>query len=298
MTLANVGFDIFTPTDADTIAAHIAHACSLGLPEADAEPLKRLTVIANGPSAINAPLHGPTLALNGAIKLFLNSGRIPTYWAACDPQALVADFLPDEPPMETIYFVASKCHPSVFQKLQGRDVRLWHIDDRPIPKGLRTVMCASSVTLVAMQLMHQAFGYREFDAYGWDACYEGLMHHASEHPLDQLPDGTITLGVGAHKITIPGRPSTFLERFLNQLAHRIQAVALWVASRMPIPQPTEDIEGGKPFKTTRTWAAEAQDACIQLHHSSDYHVNVHGDGLIGEMLRTQVPRYAVAIEGD
>src|SRR6185369_7368494 len=111
-----IDFDIRTPADELTIRAHVAHANTLGLPRSN-QDAKVLRVIANGPSAVLAPLDGPVLALNGAIQLFHNSGRVPMFWAACDPQELVADFLPDNPPRETIYLVASKCHPKVFEKL-------------------------------------------------------------------------------------------------------------------------------------------------------------------------------------
>lgn len=247
MNLPVVQFDIRTPCDDGEISGHIAHACSLGLPEADAQPLRTLTIIANGPSARDAPLDGDTLALNGALKLFMNTGRTPTYWAACDPQALVADFLPDNPPQGVIYLVASKCHPSVFEKLKGRDVRIWHINDHPIPDGLHKVHVASSVTLVVMPLMRRAFGYRAFDLHGWDACYEQIApgvikHHASALSMTEYPEGTLDLIVGATQ--------------------------------------TEDgFEGGRTFKTSRTWAAEAQDAMVQLQYA-DYRVTIHGDGLI------------------
>ena len=247
MNLPVVNFQIHTPCDDRTIADHIAHATSLGLPEADNAPLKTLTVVANGPSARDAPLDGDTLALNGALSLYLNTNRTPTYWAACDPQAMVADFLPKHPPRNITYLIASKCHPDVFARLKGCDVRLWHIDDHPIPDQRRAVQVASSVTLCIMPLMRRAFGYRAFEVYGWDACYEqtapGLIrHHASESPWDSYPTDVLDIVVGA-------------------------------------TQTKKGFKGGRTFKTSRTWAAEAQDAMIQLKYA-DYKVNIHGDGLI------------------
>lgn len=262
MTIGNVSFEIHTPLDGERIADHIAHACSLGLPEADSAPLKHLTIIANGPSARlfdvrragcnhhEEPID--TLAVNGALKLFTDQGQAPTYWACCDPQELVADFIPDDPPRNTTYLVASKAHASVFRKLRDRDLRLWHINDHPIPQGRRAVACASSVTLCALSLMRGAFGYRVFDTYGWDACYEGLQHHASERPLAELPQGTVHLKVGTTVVD-------------------------------------DEFVGGRSFYTTTTWAAEAQDAMIQLHHS-DYQVNIHGDGLIKAIRESMKPR--------
>lgn len=251
MTLPVVQFDIRPPHGADVIATHIAHSCSLGIPEADEGPLKALTIIANGPSARGLDLSQiktKTLAVNGALKLFTDQGLAPTYWAACDPQALVADFLV-EPPLHTIYLVASKCHPLIFDMLRGRDVRLWHVNDHPLPlldgKPRRSVMCASSVTLCAMTLMRK-LGFRRFETYGWDACFEGMAHHASDADLTEYPEGSIDLNVGGQMID-------------------------------------EKIEGGRWFKTTTTWAAEAQDAVVQTHHA-DYDVEVHGQGLIKAIL--------------
>lgn len=251
MTLPVVQFDIHPPHSADVIATHIAHSTSLGLLEADEAPLKTLTIIANGPSSKGIDLKaikGDTLAVNGALKLFTDQGLAPTYWAACDPQALVADFL-TEPPLHTIYLVASKCHPLIFDMLRGRDVRLWHVNDHPIPllngEARRSVMCASSVTLCAMTLMRK-LGYRHFETYGWDACFYGMAHHASDAELEAFPEGTIDLNVGGEMVD-------------------------------------GEISGGRWYKTTTTWAAEAQDAVVQTHHA-DYDVTVYGEGLIRAIL--------------
>jgi hypothetical protein len=241
-----VQFEIHTPASGETIHEHIHHALSLNLPEADGEPLKHLTIVASGPSRHLAPLTGDTLAVNGAIGHFLDQGQAPTYWAACDPQELVADFIPDDPPKTTIYLVASKCHPAVFEKLKGRDVRLWHINDYPPPKPLRSVRCASTITLVTQSLMRKAFNYRAFDIYGWDACYEetqsGIIHHAGQPTLTEYPEDTLDLCVGAEQID-------------------------------------GEMSGGRWFRTSRSWAAEAQDAITLLSHA-DYQVTIHGDGLI------------------
>src|SRR5215469_5748983 len=100
-----------TPVDMDGLIANVRWSSALGLPELRDFEYPReetLNIIANGPSARGAPLDGPTLAINGALKLFTDMGRAPTFWTACDPQPLVADFLRN-PPEETVYLVASKC---------------------------------------------------------------------------------------------------------------------------------------------------------------------------------------------
>lgn len=229
-----IEFDIKTPCDEATIRANIAHALRLGLPEANATP-PRLTIVANGPSARQAPLDGLTLALNGAMKLFLAQGKAPTYWAACDPQELVTQFLPDDPPKATIYLVASKCHPAVFEKLKGRDVRVWHVSDFvDDDTGLRPVPCALTITTIAIPLMLQ-LGFPRQHIWGWDACYGD---DGSNHAVPQ-----------AH--------------------HEPEIIEL-------------DLDG-RIFRTTRSWAAEAQDACnkmLPIYRYLGLDLVIQGDGLV------------------
>ncbi len=285
MSISRVEFSIVTPGTDTSIAEHIAASCATGLPEADDAPLRKLTIIANGPSARHidlTKLDGDTLAVNGAIRLFMAAGLAPTYWAACDPQELVAEFIPDDPPASTIYLVAGKCHPRVRERLRGRDVRLWHINDHPAPYPRRTVACASSVTLVVMTLMRK-LGYRAFETYGWDGCYDGDLHHASEQPVDVWPENTIDVAVGASQVVRQPRAATRLERWLFAVAAWLNRASIKLASLRPIPQPVLDYEGGRMFKTSTTWAAESQDAVVQLHHA-DYEVVVHGEGMVRAVL--------------
>jgi hypothetical protein len=151
---------------------------ALQLPEA----LERrtLSVIAGGPSARDANLSaiGQTLALNGALALFTEKGLAPDFWACCDPQDIIANYIPENPPKSTIYYVASKCHPVVFEKLNGCDVRIWHVKDHPT-KGASHVASASSITICATWLFDR-LGYTDFEYYGWDGCFIDGKHHATD----------------------------------------------------------------------------------------------------------------------
>lgn len=170
------GFDYIRPLTDDICRHHIDHSRSLGLP--DVVSRQKLTVIANGPSARDVNLKNiktPTLAVNGALGLFLKQDCQPSYWAACDPQEQVADFIPDDPPKSSIYLVASKCHPSVFEKLKDRTVWLWHVGDDPTDRP-RIPEC-STITLCATWLMHR-IGFNDFEYWGWDGCYMDGIHHS------------------------------------------------------------------------------------------------------------------------
>ncbi len=173
----------------------VRHALTLGYPDLGVCPVRpeRLQVIANGPSALSAPLTGVTMALNGSLKLFTSRGLAPTFWAACDPQELVADFLADAP-METIYLVCSKCHPAVFEKLNGRTVILWHQDDEAtweLVKDRDATMIVPSITTSTFELAGR-LGFRSTDYWGWDGCYvDGLNHAVSQAHVEHVVENQV-----------------------------------------------------------------------------------------------------------
>jgi len=239
------GFQFVTPVADDVCNEQIASSLKRNLPEAVTR--KKLNIIAGGPSASDVNLwnlEGPTLALNSAMRLFKN-GLYPTYWAACDPQEEVAGLIPDNPPDRTTYFLANKCHPNLFRKLQGRDVRLWHLKDYEADGKSRIALC-SSITMCAAWLMHR-LGYTDFEFYGWDGCYMDGRHHATVDD-DWSEKEVLTLNYGGD---VSG----------------------------------DEVIGGRNFQTTRTWAAEAQGAqqFFQLADYFDIGINIHGDGMIAHV---------------
>lgn len=198
-----VRFEVTTPCDDLELRSNVEHALSLGLPDIERYPYSglRLSIIANGPSAKDACLDGHTMAVNGAGKLFTRAGRAPTYWAACDPQEMVAGFF-DDPPEETIYLIASKCHPSVFKALKHRRVILWHLGDETGYEDLVSakphILRMPTITLCALEI-GDWLGYVGYDMFGWDGCFFGKQHHAIDQ--DNGKRDVITLGIGG--ITFP-----------------------------------------------------------------------------------------------
>jgi hypothetical protein len=241
-----IEFSLCTPASDSQLAQNVAHALSLGLKSTQAR--KRLVVVANGPSAKSAPFDTdlPTLALNGALRQFQERGLAPTFWAACDPQPLVADFVRNAP-KATTYLVASKCHPDVFKTLmdQGIEPVLWHVADTDIPGHVRAPLCCS-ITMCSMWEMRQAFGFTDLDVFGWDGSYLDGEHHAGDARVPNPTDVTINIG------------------------GRIVG---------------DEIIGGRNFETTHSWAAEA-DFSQQFHQLARYYdinVTIHGDGMMKAM---------------
>lgn len=281
-------FDVRTPNSVPETRANVAHALTLGLPRAHTLSLESPTpiaMVANGPSATTAPFTPDgTLALNGAMGLFTDRGVAPQFWAACDSQEMVAGFLPLEPPTETVYLVASKCHPAVFERLRGRNVYLWHVDD-PDHNDLHgepTVMCAVSITLCAMTLMRLMGHTAGFVTYGWDGCY---TRQRRKHPLRHRP---VSGPYADNRAYLAAR------RAQRRGDRAIKRKAGWVKRDHAVGQAHNDalnvgvrvptVDGDRVFQTTGPWAAEAQDAVVQLS-MADYPVEVRGGGMIGAILR-------------
>lgn len=250
-----IEFDLQTPLNIDIIAGHVAHALSLGLP--NTQTRKHLAIVANGPTAKAAPFGNfgmPTLALNGGLRQFVERGLAPTYWAACDPQELVADFLKDAPE-ETIYLVASKCHPAVFEALKNRRVFVWHVADQIVPNALRAPLCCSITMCAAWEMTRPSFGFTDLQFWGWDASFQDDEHHAGDAAgnFRSRPD-YVSINMGGKIIEGPNGP---------------------------------EIEGGRNFETTHTWAAEADFAqqFIQLCGYYDIGLTIHGDGMMAAVQR-------------
>ncbi len=239
---AVVEFSYELPVDEETCRRQIE--ANLSKPFPDAIGRRKLNVIADGPSARNADfwkMDGPILALNGAINLFTGKGTWPTYWAGCDPQEVLAGMLPERPPQETIYYVASKCHPAVLQKLKKNRVELWHVSDHKT-EGKWHIAPSSSVTITACWLMNR-LGFTDFEFWGWDGCFMDGRHHASrDGDFSSVP--TVSLNYGG----------------------KIEG---------------DEVIGGRTFSTTRSWAAEARGAeqFFQLADYFDIGIKINGDGM-------------------
>ena len=237
-----VGFQAILPCSDEICLGQIAQTEKLGLP--DALTRNSLAIIANGPSARGLDLRtfeGHTMALNGSIQLFLEQGLCPTYWACCDPQEQVADMLPENPPYNTTFLVASKCHPRVFHKLRNNDVLVWHIKDYPAEGRHRISLC-SSITLSATWLMYR-MGFTDFEYWGWDGCFMEGKHHASQDN-DWSTKPILYMNYGG----------------------KVE---------------NNEVVGGRTFTTTRTWAAEGKGAeqFFQLAEYFDIGIKIHGDGM-------------------
>lgn len=136
----------------------------------------------------------PICALNGAANWLMDQNIRPSMQIIMDARPDNIEFLSRDIP-RCRYFLASQCHPSLFEKAMGRDLSIFHLssgDDEVIEKVLKDyyygrlhkVPPAGSVGNTAMMLCRM-LGYRFQHLFGIDSCYSPRMeHHAYPQPIN------------------------------------------------------------------------------------------------------------------
>lgn len=146
------------------------------------------------------------ITVNNAWRTLAAAGITPNAHVMLDARAENAEFVKDAPAGVT-YFLASQCHPDVFDALlaQGREVVVWHNgvgdnafmrevldpwwDEGPNQRPCILVPGGGTVGLRTLWLAHFS-GFRKIHVYGMDSSYEGDQHHAYAQPLN---DGEATM---------------------------------------------------------------------------------------------------------
>lgn len=156
---------------------------------------QKIAIVGGGPS-LEDTFHelldfytsgGKLVALNNTHDWLLNYGMKPSMHVLVDAREHNVRFVQN--PIPTCkYFVASQCHPSVFDALEGYDVWIWHaknnigenviLDDYYIG-NYYPIIGGSTVMLRAIWMM-RLLGFKEMEIYGFDSCMRGDKHHIYE----------------------------------------------------------------------------------------------------------------------
>lgn len=124
-------------------------------------------------------------ALNGAAGWLIDRGLIPYAQVILDARETNERFLwVCHDSMK--FYLASQCHPVLFDRLAGHDVTLWHANyggQSGVVENRETVIVSGGtvVGLHAMTLAH-VLGYRTLHLYGYDSSYRGDANHAYSQP--------------------------------------------------------------------------------------------------------------------
>lgn len=170
----------------DDIIRNIEHTKTLGLPDVESLLFGNIPVaIVGGAPSLNETwvalktFPGPIVALNNTHDWLIERGIIPYAQVICDAREHNIKFV-QNPREDVLYLMSSKCHPKVFEALQGFDVKVWHEKMKGYVHSGHEVPGGSTVGLRALCLFYM-FGSIHFHLFGMDSSYRDT-HHAYDQP--------------------------------------------------------------------------------------------------------------------
>ena len=171
-------------TSDEAMLEHVRSALGRNLPQPQlCRPHGRtLSVAGGGPSLSDtySQLGGVIVTANAGLGFLLSKGITPWACGLLDARPHIADLI--EPHPDVFYFVASTCHPSVFDKLKNSQVILWHPSGAPgleaiLPRGTPMIAGGTTMGMRWLNLGHY-MGFRRFEMHGLDSSYRGAKTHA------------------------------------------------------------------------------------------------------------------------
>lgn len=169
----------------DTLLAQIEANSKRGLPEFIPYPNPHRGVVAlvgSGPSVqgeldsiLEQRKRGRLIiALKGAHDFLIENGIRPDWCMMLDPQEKIVNCVKHHT-KEVTYFIASQCHPKVFDTLKERYVILWHalsgIGEEKLLENRVLIGGGTTTGLRAMNMIY-SLGYRHAHLYGFDSCVD------------------------------------------------------------------------------------------------------------------------------
>lgn len=197
ITSDDITFIYLSPAvSSDRMLANMRSALARGLPLATVcKPHKHIMSIAGGgPSLADTyqDLTGFIATINGSLKWVLDHEMKDGASYACgimDAGEHIADMIVAD--LGVRYYVASICDPKVFDKLEGCDVRLWHVtpESTEDPKGVEALLdeaypfqwraigggCTMGLRWIDLGYF---LGFRTFHLHGLDSSFRGDATHA------------------------------------------------------------------------------------------------------------------------
>lgn len=244
----------------ETLLAQIEANSKRGLPEFIPYPNPHngiICLVGSGPSVrgeldsiLEQKKKGRLIvALKGAHDFLLQNGIKPDWCVMLDPQEKIVNCVKLKE-NDVTYFIASQCHPKVFEALKDNYVILWHalsqIGEEKILEG-KVLLGGGTTTGLRTMNMIYSLGYRHAHLYGFDSCIA-------------VEDGEQYKRINIHSEKGMDKPGKIID--------------VWVGKRR--------------FWANPAMAAQANEFQQAMGVLKGMKVNIHGDGLIRELWKHHI----------
>lgn len=189
--------EIVSNTQMEIVNDNALAACQRDLPRLGQVPAhhQEIAIVGGGPSLahhldeLRARIKrgAKVIALNGAPHFLAGHGIRTDIQVVIDARAKNLQFV--RPAMAAEYWLASQCHPDLFDELAGERVSLFHMNTAGmaeiLPESEDRANLISSGSTVGLAALVLAFnqGFREITLFGFDSSY-GESHHAYDQPTN------------------------------------------------------------------------------------------------------------------
>lgn len=194
-------------TPSEVSFENIKKALALNLPRYHEHPSfkdvkdrsKKIILVGGGPS-LKDPINlenlrnlaktAPTIACGSSHDWMVRQDIIPTFAAACDPDPIMANYY-DLANDKTEFLLASCCDPSVYEKLKGKNIYIWHCHSDELDPKMRAIEpgyhgvgggCTVGLRSISLAIM---LGYTNIHFFGFDSC---LGKYDSDHHAYEFTD--------------------------------------------------------------------------------------------------------------
>lgn len=238
------------------ILSNVEANCKRALPWFIAFPKAKEAVVVGGGPSLRKTVYSIrekqrrgalVISVNGSANLLRHHGIQPDAVVLLDAREENIAFLDGcDTRKATKYYLASQCHPAMFDKLEGCDVTVWHCGGDAVSElmdilkpydethPIAIVPGGGTVGLRAINLCWIS-GFKRVHVYGMDSSYAEGAHHAYCQPLND-GDRRITVRMGEKTYEVAPWMVRQAEEFKAAWAHlKSQGVRLFVHGTGLIP---------------------------------------------------------------
>lgn len=203
--LSSAEFDVVCNTELEKVVGNIRYSSRLGLDALQINEVtaRKIILCGGGPSLADSldeirqarEAGAVIVGMNGSAQWLRSQGILCNWMVMIDSREHNTKFLTLFPADE--YFIASQCHPAVFDTLKDQLVTIFHIDIPNIGEyvyndgqSIQAVGGGSTVGLMSMALAYIQ-GHRDIHLYGYDSSFRDTGHAYPQDQADEIVEAVV-----------------------------------------------------------------------------------------------------------